>query len=324
VASETQSNTSGSEDEATVPQDFSKPDLMVDDEETRRLLRPSARHILSKLDDVLMSLHQSRQYRAPISIATSQPITQLLSQKRKRRSTTNEAPAELSDDQFETTADTGDRAKPSARNHTEHPSGDHALSPRDWSEVLGLASLAGWSPAVVDRATKRCALLFGEDMTFRTMPETAAESATDTLTTYHPDMIPDLALSDEGDIEVGEESEARLGFSCPETWCAQHNRSYEKRYMIRQHLRRVHKYDQAALDAYDQAYVQADAKPSIEDDETQAQEESTNDQEGGTPPLNTAVEVDGFMMPVDVFLGRGTDARDRKRRATAKAKGMKT
>lgn len=320
VASETQSNTSGSEDEAPVPQAFSKPDLMADDEETRWLLRPSARHILSKLDDVLMGLHLSRQYRAPGPIATSQPTTQLLSQKRKRRSTTNEAPAELSDDRLETT----DRAKPSTRDYTERPSGDHALGPRDWSEVLGVASLAGWSPAVIDRATKRCALLFGEGMTFRTMPETAAESAKDTLTTYHPDMIPDLASSDEGDMEVGGGSEPRLGFSCPETWCAQHNRSYEKRYMIRQHLRRVHKYDQAALDAYDQAYAPADAKPSIENDETQAQEESTNDQDGETPPPNTAVEVDGFMMPVDVFLGRGTDARDRKRRATAKAKGMKT
>jgi len=324
VASETQSNMSDSENDATVPQDLSKPELMIDEDETRRLLRPSARHIISKMDDTLMGLHLSRQYRATSSIAAPGPAAQLLSQKRKRRSTTNEAPAEPPDEQSEPTANVGDQEKPPARDYTEHPSGDHAIAPRDWSEVLGVASLAGWSPAVVDRAARRCAVLFGEHMTFRTMPETAAGSFADTLTTYHPEVVPDLELSDDGDMEVGEEAEARPGFSCPEERCAQHHRSYEKRYMIRQHLRRVHKYDQEALDAYDQARTPVDAKPSIEDHEGQEIAETTDHQEDEMSPLNTAVGGDGFMMPVDVFLGRGTDARDRKRRATSKAKERKT
>jgi hypothetical protein len=326
VASEAQSGTSDSENDATVLQDFSKPVLMVDEEETTRLLKPSTRHILSKLDDVLMGLHQSRRYRTPGSDATSEPAAQSLAQKRKRRSTANEAPAELSDEEPEPAANNGDRGKPPARDYTEHPSGDHALGPRDWSEVLGVASLAGWSPAVLDRATKRCAILFGERMTFRTMPEAAAGKFADTLTTYHPEMIPDIAISDDEDVDV--QVEPRSGFSCPVTWCGQHHRSYEKRYMIRQHLRRVHQYDQEALDAYDQAFTPADAKPSIEVHKAQevvnAEEDATNKQKDERQPLNAAVEDDGFMMPVDVFLGRGTDARDRKRRATSKGKGRKT
>ena len=324
VASETQSNMSDSEDHATVPQDFSRPEVMIDEEETRRLLGPGARHILSKLDDMLMGLHLSRQYRAPDSIAASESAALSLSQKRKRRSTTNEAVVEIPDEQSEPTTTTGGQKQPPTRDYTEHPSGDHALGPRDWSEVLGQASLAGWDPAVIDRAAKRCAILFGEEMKFRVMPEKAAGSFADTLTNYHPEMFPDLALSDDGDIEVGEEAEARPGFSCPEEWCAQHHRSYEKRYMIRQHLGRVHKYDQEALDAYDQACTPVDAKPFIENHEAQeitnVGEWTTNNQKSETPALNAAVEADGFMMPVDVFLGRGTDARDRKRRATSKAK----
>jgi hypothetical protein len=327
VASESQSNGPDSENDATVPQDFSKPEITVDEEETARLLKPSARHVLSKLDDVLMALHLSRQYRAQGQIEISEPATKSVSQKRKRRSTTNGVPADTSDEVSISIANNGDRVKPPARDYTEHPSGDHALGPRDWSEVLGVASLAGWSPAVVDRATKRCAVLFGEHMTFRTMPETAAGNSADTLTNYHPETIPDLAISDEENMEIGEEAGSRLGFSCPESWCAQHHRLYEKRYMIRQHLRRVHQYDQEALDAYDQALTPADAKPSIENHEARqianAEEESTSKKNDETQPLNAAVDGDGFMVPVDVFLGRGTDARDRKRRATTKAKGRK-
>jgi hypothetical protein len=328
VASGAQPDTSGSENDATVMQDFSKPVLMVDEEETTRLLKPSARHILSKLDDVFMGLHQSRRYRTPGSDATSEPAVQSLSQKRKRRSTANKAPAELSDEEPEPAANNGNRGKPPARDYTEHPSGDHALGPRDWSEVLGVASLAGWSPAVLDRAAKRCAILFDERMTFRTMPEAAVGKFADTLTTYHPEMIPDIAISDDEDMDVEGEAEPRAGFSCPVTWCAQHHRLYEKRYMNRQHLRRVHHYDQEALDAYDHGFTPAEAKPSIEDHDAQqdvnAEEKATNQQRDESQPLENAVEVDGFMMPVDIFLGRGTDARDRKRRATSKGKGRKT
>jgi hypothetical protein len=298
---------------------------MVDEEETTRLLKPSARHILSKLDDVLMGLHLSRQYRALGPVATSESAAQPLSQKRKRRSTTNEVPAELHDEEPESHANNGDRGKPPARDYMEHPSGEHALGPRDWSEVLGVASLAGWSPAVIDRATKRCALLFGEHMVFRTMPETAVGNSADTLTDYHPEMIPDLASSDEEDVEV---EQALPGFTCPESGCAQHHRLYEKRHMIRQHLKRVHKYDQKALDAYDQAFTPVDAKPSIEDHEAQeiadAEEEANNKQKDEMQPLSAAVEEDGFMMPVDVFLGRGADTRDRRRRGISKGKEKKT
>jgi hypothetical protein len=325
VASEAQSDTSDSENDATVQQDFSKPELMVDEAETTRLLKPGARHILSKLDDVLMGLHLSRQYRAPGPVATSESAPQSISQKRKRRSTTNEVPAGLHDEEPGSHANNGDQGKPPVRDYTEHPSGEHALGPRDWSEVLGVASLAGWSPAVIERATKRCALLFGEHMMFRTMPETAVGNSADTLTDYHPEMIPDLAMSDGEDVEV---EQARPGFSCPESGCAQHHRLYEKRHMIRQHLKRVHKYDQEALDAYDQAFTPVDAKPSIEGHEAQeianAEEEANNKQKDEVQPLSAAVEDDGFMMPVDVFLGRGTDTRDRKRRGISKGKERKT
>ncbi|KAL1847430.1 hypothetical protein Plec18170_008542 [Paecilomyces lecythidis] len=45
------------------------------------------------------------------------------------------------------------------------------LAMRDWSDVLGIASMTGWPSEVVMRAARRCADLFGEDMAFRTLTE---------------------------------------------------------------------------------------------------------------------------------------------------------
>ncbi|KAG6010475.1 hypothetical protein E4U21_006477 [Claviceps maximensis] len=42
---------------------------------------------------------------------------------------------------------------------------------RDWSDVLGAASLAGFPPSVIARATQRCASLFKQGMTMRTLDE---------------------------------------------------------------------------------------------------------------------------------------------------------
>ncbi|KXX83168.1 hypothetical protein MMYC01_200340 [Madurella mycetomatis] len=42
---------------------------------------------------------------------------------------------------------------------------------RDWRDVLGAAALAGFSPAVIARATQRCSTLFREEMTIHTLPE---------------------------------------------------------------------------------------------------------------------------------------------------------
>ncbi len=49
---------------------------------------------------------------------------------------------------------------------------------RNWRDVMGAAALAGFSPAVIARATQRCATLFGEEMTMHTLyPSAASEPA---------------------------------------------------------------------------------------------------------------------------------------------------
>jgi hypothetical protein len=323
VASVNHSDDSDSDVESTKSEASIRPDFMMDDDDTRRLLNQSSRHVLSEFDKLLMGLHTSRQYHASGSGPDIRPGAKPRPQKRKRRSTTNETPAPLA--RHGSTGSEDDQEQTASRDYKQHPSGNNALYPRDWSEVLGIASVTGWNPAVVDRAAKRCAALFGERMLFRTMPETAAGKAADRLTEYVPEMIPDFDIVDaESGMEAAEDAEDEAevkvedGFSCPEESCPQHNRLYEKRYMIRQHLRRAHKYDQKALDAYDQTHALPDAKPSIEqvetseriNDDTISEEDDANERHESM----AAVATDGYMERVTVQLGRGTDLRDRKRR----------
>jgi hypothetical protein len=325
IASEKHSHASDSDFEVTKSEETIRPDFMVDDDDTKRLLSQSSRHVLSEFDKLLMGLHTSRQYHTSGSGLDTTPGVKPRPQKRKRRSTTNETPAPLAKSGSARSED--DQEQTSSRDYKQHPSGSNALYPRDWSEVLGIASVTGWNSAIVDRAAKRCAALFGERMLLRTMPETAAGKAADRITEYVPEMIPDFDIVDDvSELDVQEEPEHELkvedGFRCPEKSCPQHNRLYEKRYMIRQHLRRAHKYGQEALDAYDQTHAVPDSKPSIEqvetiegiDDDRLSEDGDASERHGSM----AAVATDGYMKPVTVQSGRGTDLRDRKRRGEVK------
>lgn len=66
------------------------------------------------------------------------------------------------------------------------------LNLRDWSDVMGAAALAGFSPKVIDRATQRCANLFGQGMDMHTLHETTISSGLTGIETtrYEPGGAP--------------------------------------------------------------------------------------------------------------------------------------
>ncbi|KAH7320021.1 hypothetical protein B0I35DRAFT_460329 [Stachybotrys elegans] len=81
--------------------------------------------------------------------------------------------------------------------------------PRDWTDVMGVAALAGFPPAVIARATKRCADLFGEPMLMHTMNEAPASRGTGVVTTtYRPEPIR-LGSSDMDEEDEEEEDNDR-------------------------------------------------------------------------------------------------------------------
>lgn len=157
-----------------------QPVPTADDDTTRQYFLPSARHILSTLDHLLLGLHNARHVyaakphgRARGRYFSRTPEDQLstdveehdegprsASRKRRRSSSAN----------TDTSSSSNGRRR--RRDHVER------LGLRDWSDVVGMAALTGWNPAVVERASERCARLFGENMLFRTFHEGDAKAGT--------------------------------------------------------------------------------------------------------------------------------------------------
>ncbi|KAK5090452.1 hypothetical protein LTR05_000624 [Lithohypha guttulata] len=173
----------------------------VDEDQTRRLLLPSARHILSKIDDLLTGLHRSR---ASYANRQKDPKPRLYSssrsaardtdadttdgerlgafqddRKRRRVSSRNRGrKRKRSPSSSEESADSSIQLRSSSRprkssgvRETGHERRAKGPGLRDWSDVVGMAALTGWDTVTVARASERCARLFGENMLWRTFHE---------------------------------------------------------------------------------------------------------------------------------------------------------
>lgn len=172
------------------------------------------------------------------------------------------------------------------------------LQPRDWSEVLSSAALVGFPPDVIARTTQRCANLFSESMTMRTIVETPyMEKDSDMETRYAPEHIPDFdepeleSSSQEGDslegstdnmpLEIERPDSLTLRLAqvppskqtcfCPMPGCSRRIHGFRDSDSLKSHLRLGHKI----------------AKDEVEDYILPSDE----DMDGG-------VHVDGFLRPL--------------------------
>ncbi|KAI0020729.1 RNA polymerase I-specific transcription initiation factor-domain-containing protein [Xylariomycetidae sp. FL0641] len=71
-------------------------------------------------------------------------------------------------------ARTRTRAQRKRRREDEPPdlgAARHRTAPRAWRDVLGAAALAGWPPAALDRAARRCATVFAAEVVLATLDE---------------------------------------------------------------------------------------------------------------------------------------------------------
>ncbi|QSZ31059.1 hypothetical protein DSL72_000620 [Monilinia vaccinii-corymbosi] len=373
-----------------------RPEVSADEERSRELLRPSVRHTLSKLDDVLMALHHARktcrQYASQTELDTDveshsratsiagdgtdedSPVKKPKGRPRKLKPIEKppimpeSTPCEDSIEDAELwRAKKTHRGRPkkvyeilegetqheyltrvarmqkkplpafappiepstpkrgvapvavspqkSPRKLSEKPR-KHMLGLRDWSEVLGSAALVGFPPEVIARATQRCAILFGESMTMRTMVEgPAAEGNKDIITEYHPGMIPDLGEFDdsvsslveseeelsnpESDTENAENKEylpmKHKAHYCPVGQCKVSRRRFTTKAKLLRHAREYHNLSKSKLEA-----LQVDS-----------------DEE-----MDGAVHNDGFLRPiVGKRRWRGTDKEKRKQHKSGMGKG---
>jgi hypothetical protein len=109
------------------------------------------------------------------------------------------------------------------------------LGLRDWSDVLGMASLTGWNPAVVARAGERCARVFDENMLFRTFHE-ATQNGSQTHYTEHLA----LDIENEDGSDKDESSQPSAGRVCPHESCPRHTIPFRKEWYLQRHLTAVH------------------------------------------------------------------------------------
>ncbi|KAJ4512542.1 hypothetical protein HRR83_007058 [Exophiala dermatitidis] len=163
--------------------DHRRPVPLADDEKARQYFLPSARHILSNLDKLLFGLHNAR--RAYAQKPQGKPRGRRLTSSRSRsrifqdQPTTTDEEEEEDEDEDEERRGRRSRRSSSAssvvsstsRSRTRPRTRTDRLNPRDWSDVVGMAALTGWDAGIVERASERCARLFGENMLFRTFHE---------------------------------------------------------------------------------------------------------------------------------------------------------
>lgn len=367
-----------------------KPVISVDDERSAALLRPSIRHTLSKLDEVLVALHHARdtchQYGSRSAANTDDEMvrgedsdTSATPEKRPRgrpRKFANlailpkKAPApslrpndpglfrakkthlgrpqkvyERLDGETQqeylvriarlqkkalpsfaalhspsapatrspSAASERSRRSPAKRQTSEElkVSRQKKLGLRDWSEILGSAALVGFPPAVIARATQRCADLFGEGMSMMTLPEVPFKAKDkDFVATYQPEEIPDLGSVEDSSDSESSESEikksrstsrshkrkspaelARNSWFCPIENCRRENNGFGYISGLRRHMVKSH---------------------SMADDEIDELLDDTEEMDG-------AVHIDRFLKPMRQRRGvRGVDKGPRKGRISVK------
>ncbi|KAL8684527.1 MAG: hypothetical protein Q9224_006294, partial [Gallowayella concinna] len=169
-----------------------EPVVMTDDERAKSILQPSINHVLYKLDALLMGLHHARNSYATSknTSAGPRPTTEdekSRGTKRKRKASATSTSRASSRRRRSSSAnlieDDSEAITDAAASHIKVKSG---LGLRDWSDVLGIASMCGFPSEVVTKTATRCSKLFDEGMVFRTLHEGKNDYSE---VRYLPDMI---------------------------------------------------------------------------------------------------------------------------------------
>lgn len=183
-----------------------KPVVMADDDMARSIAEPSVRHIMAKLDGLLTALHHARHAYAVVDESGSDfdgiDANKKVRQKRKssrkckqNRSRRGKSKPRVSnyplpsqtETETETVFDADGQPKHSSAHDSKRPDSKYEGSSRsrirkrqyglrDWSDIIGIASMTGWEPSIVRRAAARCANLFEEGQKSTTLNENGTAS----------------------------------------------------------------------------------------------------------------------------------------------------
>ncbi|KAJ5708303.1 hypothetical protein N7488_008104 [Penicillium malachiteum] len=177
------------------PQSIPRPPVIQADEDIlHRQLRPLSRTVISQLDQLLMGLHHSLRHRTNDMDSSDDSATDTdeessrpnsrSRQKGQRQDQSRGTKRGRKDshlDQPSASRASASRSSPYIDATDDDQSGEtpnqsrgrmmDRLLLRDWSEVMGMASIIGLPFNAIERASKRCADLFEQDMSFRKFHE---------------------------------------------------------------------------------------------------------------------------------------------------------
>ena len=225
-----------------VYEDVINDSILLDDDSARTLLQPGIRHVLCKLDDLLLGLHKSRQGQTRYDSRSRSTTPQSRSASKAATRTSRSQPtrrgrsvSELDDTHEENEVE----SRKSSRQFDDKPRRQRLLNPRDWSEVLSMAAFTGWDPKVIDRARRRCTSLFGEYIDFSAAP-------VDPRTTIRSSSAEAVANAQDGTTVDPRDSQSGIlpldWCFCPVQECHRHHDPFDRVWRWREHLKRTHKY----------------------------------------------------------------------------------
>ncbi|KAI5237151.1 hypothetical protein E4T43_08141 [Aureobasidium subglaciale] len=260
------------EDEKVEDKNPARPVFSADDDRSRRILDPTVNHIISKLNKLLLALHQSRQAHSSNkksvkkSDKTSQNQTGIAPLRQSRRTGSASASRATSPQDLVMYDDSGEdetwepektrrqsrspsnrASSPEPDVQTTSPSGRKRRNPlrpglRDWSEVLGIAGLTGWDPLVLERTRQRCSVLFKEDMDLFTMPEHDNSSADEAELMHQQSYT---------------RSTQSASWRCPLTNCFRNMQPLDQGFRWREHMRKTHRYDNDQIAKLEQQLIKS-------------------------------------------------------------------
>lgn len=159
------------------------PTIQVDDEKSSKLLRPASRFILTNLDGLLFNLHQARSVYVKFQEGILEdletgtegfPLQQGSRHSQSGNRQREKSAAKLARAGYTASggSTSGQRSGAHRQSHSKFGETRQArLGLRDWSDILGTASIMSWPKNALNRTASRCSALFGEEMTFRTLNE---------------------------------------------------------------------------------------------------------------------------------------------------------
>lgn len=228
-----------------------RPVFQADDDISSYQLRPLARRVITQFDQVLLGLHRARLNDARVLSdnafkGTSGRRRRFLDLKRRervaRKSRANRNGDDEEEDDDDDEIDEKDRQDALKYQFLYADS----LSPRDWSQVLGIASLVGLPSEAVMQAAKRCSEIFQSDMEFRELKEGRLQEITkkkgrppfweysDDISDVEdeeppmPPMLKERMPGETGDIV------------CPFASCPRHTKEFVSVQGLKVHLRHFH------------------------------------------------------------------------------------